>query len=164
MENFREEYIQELKSYFRSDERRINHALKVLKFAEQIMQGEGIDEETGKIITITAILHDVGIKVAEQKYHSSSGMYQEIEGPPIVREIMTRRNEPAALVDRVAYIVGSHHTAFKNNGLDFQVIWEADLLVNIEEDGLNKSDKLSEIIEKNFRTATGIRIAHKLYL
>lgn len=164
MENFREEYIQELKSYFRSDERRINHALKVLKFAEQIMQGEGIDEETGKIITITAILHDVGIKVAEQKYHSSSGMYQEIEGPPIVREIMTRRNEPAALVDRVAYIVGGHHTAFKNNGLDFQVIWEADLLVNIEEDGLDKSDKLSEIIEKNFRTATGIRIAHKLYL
>jgi HD superfamily phosphodiesterase len=157
-------YSEELKRHFGSDWRRINHALKVVAFAERIMEGEEIDSEMRKVIIITALLHDVGIKPAEQKYGSSAGIYQEQEGPPIVREIMSRYNESEELIRRVAYIVGGHHTAAKNDGLDFQIIWEADLLVNIEEEGLINSDKLSGIIAKNFRTDTGLNIAKELYL
>lgn len=124
---YRDTYVEELKRHFGPDQRRINHALKVLAYAENIMDGEGIDEKNRKVITITALLHDVGIKVAEQKYNSSAGTYQEIEGPPIVTEIMARHSEPEEIIQRVVYIVGGHHTSAKNNGLDFQIIWEADL-------------------------------------
>ncbi len=161
----RERYAQALKAHFGADGRRINHALKVLGFAERIMTGEGVAPEVQKIVVITALLHDVGIKAAEEKYQSSAGPYQELEGPPIVRAIMSSYGEPAPLIERVAYIVGGHHTPGKNDGLDFQIIWESDLLVNIEEDGLAADKaKLPAIIEKNFRTATGRAIAQAEYL
>ena len=83
--NYRADYIDGLKNHFGSDQRRINHALKVLSRAEMIMDGEGISGQLRKLITITAILHDVGIKAAEQKYNSSAAKYQEQEGPPFVR-------------------------------------------------------------------------------
>ncbi|MBP2638592.1 MAG: hypothetical protein H6Q72_4499 [Firmicutes bacterium] len=161
----KEDYILELRDHFGSDERRINHALKVLAVAEIIMDGEQVGDAICDVVTVTALLHDVGIKVAEQKYNSSAGPYQEIEGPPIVRAIMFRRGEPQEIIDRVAYIVGGHHTVSKNDGLDFQIIWEADLLVNIEEDGLDRfSEKLPAIISKNFYTSTGRNLAKERYL
>ena len=158
-------YIAELHTHFGPDRRRINHALKVLRFAEMIMAGEKVADELRTIVTITALLHDVGIKAAEEKYKSAAGRYQEIEGPPLAAEIMRRQGESQAVIDRVAYIIGGHHTAAKNNGLDFQIIWEADLLVNIAEDGLaDGSAKLRGIIERNFRTNTGKAIAYREYL
>ncbi|MBP2655078.1 MAG: hypothetical protein H6Q73_2647 [Firmicutes bacterium] len=161
----KDDYVFALKEHFGSDERRINHALKVLEAAEIIMRGEQVDGTTCDVVMITALLHDVGIKVAEQKYNSSAGPYQEIEGPPLVREIMARIGAPQEIIERVAYIVGGHHTASKNDGLDFQIIWEADLMVNIEEDGLDKQpEKLPAIISKNFQTITGRQLATARYL
>lgn len=162
--NYREKYIEELKRHFGTDQRRIDHALKVLAFAESIMKGEGVDEDMRKVVTITALLHDVGIKSAERKYNSSAGVYQEIEGPPIVAEIMSYQGESAEVIQRVSYIVGGHHTPSKNNGLDFQIIWEADLLVNIAEEGLDSNiDKLRDIVAKNYRTVTGTQIVNARY-
>jgi HD superfamily phosphodiesterase len=161
----KEDYILELKDHFGPDERRIHHALKVLAVAEMIMSGEQVDDWSCDVVTVTALLHDVGIKVAEQKYNSAAGYYQELEGPPIVRAVMLRRGEPQEIIDRVAYIVGGHHTVSKNDGLDFQIIWEADLLVNIEEDGLAMfPEKLPAIIRKNFYTNTGRQLAAQRYL
>ncbi|MEG6566323.1 HD domain-containing protein [Thermoanaerobacterium saccharolyticum] len=159
-------YIMELKDYFGTDLKRINHALKVLSFADRIVDGENItDEKIKKIVYITAILHDIGIKKAEEKYGSSSGKYQEIEGPPIAREMMLKNSEDEDVVDRVLYIIGGHHTASKNDGIDFQIIWESDLLVNIEEDELYKDrEKVSNIVEKNFKTQTGKMIANDMFL
>ncbi|MCE5285614.1 MAG: HD domain-containing protein [Pelosinus sp.] len=162
---YKEIYIAELKQYFGVDQRRINHALKVLKAAEAIMAGEDIIDARSRIITIAAILHDIGIKNAEAKYHSSAGTYQELEGPPVAREIMLRRSESTEVVERVTYIVGGHHTPSKNDGLDFQVIWEADWFVNIEEDGLfHDKNKVQQIIAKNFATMTGKQMAQNQYL
>lgn len=161
----RDTYIKALREYFGMDTKRIEHALKVLHYAELIMEGENVNEETRKVVTITALLHDVGIKAAEQKYNSSAGHYQEIEGPPIAVVIMQQQAETAAIIPRVAYIIGGHHTAAKNDGLDFQIIWEADLLVNIEEDELAvKTDNLPSVIAKNFRTGTGKSLARAKYL
>jgi hypothetical protein len=160
----KEEYILELKKHFGSDERRINHALKVLAAAEIIMNGEQVYGITHDVVTVTALLHDVGIKAAELKYNSSAGPYQELEGPPVVREIMERLSAPQEIIERVTYIVGGHHTARKNDGLDFQIIWEADLLVNIEEERLDRNtEQLRNIIKKNFQTPTGLRLARSRY-
>jgi len=49
--------------------------------------------------------------------------------------------------------------------LNFQILYEADWLVNIEEEGISKDRKKVEgLIGKVFRTVTGKQIAEKLYL
>ncbi|MBP2642769.1 MAG: hypothetical protein H6Q67_656 [Firmicutes bacterium] len=159
-----ERYTKELNVHFGDDQRRIQHAHKVLDYVLQIIAGEKLEGEICSILIVTALLHDVGIKAAEEKYHSSAGKYQEIEGPPVIREMLGRWDEPQAFIERVAYIVGGHHTSAKNDGLDFQIIWEADLLVNVEEEGLDQdTEKLQAIITKNFRTSSGLRIANQRY-
>lgn len=83
-----------------------------------------------------AVLHDIGIKISEEKYQSSAGKYQELEGPPVAAVILKKLEFPAPVTERVAYLIGHHHTYDKIEGMDYQILVEADFLVNINEDGL----------------------------
>lgn len=57
-------------------------------------------------------------------------------------------------------IIGHHHHPRKKETLNFQILCEADWLVNMEEGGLNRDpEKLIEIIEKEFKTVTGKKLA-----
>ena len=48
--------------------------------------------------------------------------------------------------------------------LNFQIVYEADWLVNIEEEGISKDrKKVEELIGKVFSTVTGRQLAEKLY-
>ena len=157
--------IARMKQLFGEDITRVNHALKVLRFSEEILQGEKIVGEMAETVVLTAVLHDIGIHEAERKYNSNSGMYQEIEGPPIANRILREIGINDLIIQRVCYIIGGHHTPSKVDDVDFRIIWEADLLVNIEEGGVvnDKNVNLERIISKNFKTATGKRIAEALY-
>jgi len=77
IERIKQILVKELEKYFGADERRINHAKKVLKYAIELLKKEKADPY---IVVPAAILHDVGIKVAEEKYNSSAAKYQEQEG------------------------------------------------------------------------------------
>ena len=120
--------IEEMKEVFKEIPFGIEHTLKVLQNAEDIMKGENIEEEK-ELITIVAILHDIGAVEAQKKYGSIDGVYQEKEGPAVVREILQRvgYNKNA---DRICFIVGNHHTPSKIDGIDFQIQWVAVLLEN----------------------------------
>lgn len=63
--------------YFGEDVRRINHAIKVYGFAKTLGELEGLDNNGQFVLEVSAILHDIGIKVSEEKYNSSAGKYQE---------------------------------------------------------------------------------------
>jgi hypothetical protein len=155
--------ISKMKQLFGKDDKRVAHALKVLRFSEEILQGENITGKIAETVILTAILHDIGIHEAERKYNSNLGMYQEIEGPPIATRMLREMGIRNLTIERVGYIIGGHHTPSKVDDVDFQILWEADLLVNIEESGLmsNKNADLRTIISKNFKTATGKRIAER---
>jgi len=159
----REKVINRMKSYFGADERRINHALKVLDHAEEIARAEGI-EESGLLdaIIYSAILHDIGIHEAERKYNSSAGKYQEIVGPPIAEGILSELNIERDIIDRVLYIVGHHHTLDKVDKIDFQILWEADLLVNLEEKNLASEHDYYPKMSKTFKTDIGKEKLRKL--
>jgi HD domain len=158
--------ISRMKQLFGDDNRRVTHALKVLSFSEEILQGEKVVGEIAETVILTAALHDIGIHEAERKYNSSSGKYQEIEGPPIANRILHEMGISDLIIQRVCYIIGGHHTPSKVDDVDFQIIREADLLVNIEEGGLasDKNANIVKIISENFKTATGKRIAETLYI
>lgn len=148
--------------YFGKDVRRISHALKVYGFSKAILAGEGITGETETITELAAILHDIGIKEAEWKYNSSAGHYQEIEGLPIARRILTECGISEEISDRVCYLVGHHHTYNKIDGIDFQILVEADFLVNIHE-GYIKPEASPSVVQKYFKTKTGRDLASSIY-
>ncbi|OJU11283.1 MAG: phosphohydrolase [Clostridiales bacterium 43-6] len=156
------EIVKRFLRYFDKDKRRINHALKVHSFARLIALGERVDDKTLEIIEITAILHDIGIKTAEEKYNSSMAKYQETEGPPVARKLLADLNVDGEIIDRVCFIIGHHHTIGKIDGIDFQIIVEADFLVNIDEDDM-KGNAVTSIREKCFKTKTGLEIFNDLY-
>ncbi len=143
--------------------RRINHALKVFAFAQIISSRESPDAGMQEIIAYTALLHDIGIREAERKYKSSSGKYQQIEGPPIARQILTDLGISAPVIDRVCFITGNHHTYTKIDGIDFQILVEADFLVNIFEDELGR-EATESIGARIFKTEAGKNLLRTMYL
>ena len=152
----------EMKKYFGTDFKRTNHAIKVAKYAEQILKMEGGNP---LVVTGAAYLHDIGILEAERKYGSHSGHYQEMEGPVIAKEILERLGVQKEMTDEICDIIGHHHSPREEETLNFQVLYEADGLVNIEEEGLSKDrKKVEELVDKVFRTVTGRQLAKKLFL
>ena len=63
--------------YYSGDPKRIQHFMKVHAFAKLIAEKECLSENDSLVIEIAALVHDIGIKNAEIKYHSSMGKYQE---------------------------------------------------------------------------------------
>lgn len=149
--------------YFDKDIKRINHSLKVLGFAEAIAAGENFGGEKLETLRIAAVLHDIGIHEAERIHNSSAGKFQELEGPRVARSILEGLINDETVVERVCFLVGHHHSYSMVDGLDFQILIEADFLVNINEDNL-PLDTAHTIKEKYFRTKTGADIISKLYL
>ena len=162
-ENSRRERISlEMKKYFGKDLKRINHAQKVARYAEQIMKIEGGNP---LVVLASAYLHDIGIHQAEKKYQSTSAEYQEKEGPVIAREILERLEVQKEMVDEVCDIIGHHHHPREEETLNFQIVYESDWLVNMEEEGTCRDRKeVQALVEKYFRTEAGRELAEKLYL
>jgi HD superfamily phosphodiesterase len=158
----REKLIQRMKDVFGKDQKRINHALAVLKYAEQIHSAEGGD---GLVITAAAILHDIGIHEAERKYGSAAGKYQEIEGPPVAGTILKDGGFASETIEHVSKIIANHHSAKDIDTLEFRIIWDSDWLVNIpDECGKMSKGKLKGFVEKIFKTNKGRQLAKELYL
>ncbi|MBI5680078.1 MAG: HD domain-containing protein [Methanobacterium sp.] len=155
--------IQKMIEYFQNDVKRINHALKVFNFAQIISYDLSLEEKTKEIIIYAAILHDIGIKEAEKKYDSSIGKYQEIEGPPIAREMLSDLKISEEIINRVCTIIGNHHSYTKMKGIDFQVVVEADFLVNIFEENMGKN-AIKNIENRIFKTGTGKKLIMTMYL
>ncbi len=154
--------LEAMKEFFGTDQRRIDHALRVLDYARMIQAVEGGDQQ---VVYSAAILHDVGIPASEEKYGSIDGHYQEKEGPPIAREILQRVGADARITDHVCDIIADHHSAKFMDTTEFKVLWDADWLVNIPNwyKGAGK-EKIKKVVEKVFKTDKGRAIARETFL
>jgi HD superfamily phosphodiesterase len=162
MKDVKNEIAREMEAYFDGDNRRIDHAHKVTGYVEQLMTGEGGDY---RIVVAAGLLHDIGIHVAEKKYHSTSGKYQEIEGPPIAREILTRLAFPETEIDEICQIIANHHSPGKINTRNFKILYDADWLVNLRDEyNIENQRKLRAVIGRVFLTSTGRSLAKEIYL
>ena len=158
----RRRLLEELERHFGGDTRRIEHAKRVLGFAEQLLQEEKADWH---IVIPASILHDVGIKAAEEKYGSAAGHHQEEEGPPIARKILLGLGMKLEDIDEICEIIGHHHSPGEMDTDNFRVLYDADWLVNLgDEVGVGDKGKLKESIEKVFLTRAGKELAGKVYL
>ncbi len=157
-----ERIIDRMKASFGEDQRRIDHSMAVLEYAEQIMDP---GEVVGLVVRAAAILHDIGIPEAQRKHGSTAGKHQELEGPPIAREILEALKVDPPIIDHVCRIIANHHSAKDIDTPEFRIVWDADWLVNLP-DEFDTSDRtrLSELIEKVFKTDKGKKIAETLFL
>jgi putative nucleotidyltransferase with HDIG domain len=154
--------IEEMKKVFGGDQKRIDHALAVLDYAEQILAAQGGDP---LVVKAAAILHDIGIHEAQRKHGSSDGKYQEIEGPAIAKEILSKYELDEASIEHICKIIANHHSGKDIDTSEFKIIWDADWLVNIpvEFSDIGK-EKLQKLIDRVFRTDKGLKIAEELFL
>jgi HD domain len=160
LDALRNKLITEMELVFGIDQKRISHAMSVLGYAKQILAEEGGDPV---VVIAAAILHDIGIHQAEQKYGSSAGKYQEIAGPPIARAILEQTDLTERTIDHICRIVGSHHSGRDIDTIEFRVVWDADWLVNINGEYGHLGDKeKAKLIAKVCRTPTGLKLAQAL--
>lgn len=157
---YRDKAVAEMKLVFKEAPYGIEHTLRVLHNADEIISGEKIDGNTAEIVSLSAILHDIGAIEAQRKHGSMDGHFQEIEGPAIAKGILERIGAPKGIINRVCHIVGNHHTPSKIDGIDFQILWEADLLDSLEFGERSKTQEQFYVeIQKNFKTAAGNDLA-----
>jgi hypothetical protein len=154
----------EMKRYFKQDFKRIGHATKVARYAEQIVKEQKGDQA---VVLAAAYLHDIGIHEAERKYQSTAARYQEEEGPPIAREILTRLGANPALTDEVCDIVGHHHHPRPEESVNFKAVYDADLIVNLlenQEESPSDPARLAQVIDTAFLTESGRLMAKGVLL
>jgi hypothetical protein len=152
---------QAMEAYFGADCRRIDHALRVTGFARQLLEREPGDRE---LVLATALLHDIGIPEAERKYGSAAGNLQEIEGPPVAREILYRLGYAEPFIAEACAIVAAHHSPGEVETANFRLIWDADWLVNLG-DEYDVSDRawVRGLIARIFMTESGRELATERY-
>lgn len=149
--------------YDKGDVPRIQHFVKVHNFAATIAEAENVDPATTFVLETAAILHDIGIHPSEKKYGNCSGHHQEELGPAeaetLLRQLGGYTDEQIA---RVCFLIGHHHTYTGVDAIDWQILLEADFLVNSFEDDL--TPEAIKAFEKNvFKTATGKKLLHTMF-
>lgn len=152
----------EMAGYDAGSPMRVQHVMKVYAFAKFIGESEGMDEEAQATLEAAALTHDIGIKNSEEKYHSAAGHYQQIEGPPEAEALLTRLGFPPERIERVCYLIAHHHTYTGISGMDYQILVEADFLVNIFE-GKMEEEEIRSVRNNIFKTASGRRLLELLY-
>lgn len=154
--------ITAMTAYNAGDARRVNHLIKVFGFAKTIGEREGLDVQTQEILEIAALTHDIGIRISERKYGNCSGVHQQEEGPPEARALLTSLGAEEEIIDRVCWLIAHHHTYNDIQGMDYQILVEADFLVNAYEDEMDE-DAIRTVRDKLFRTRSGVELMNFLY-
>ncbi len=156
------ELYKKMIAFYKEDPGHIQHFVKVHSFARLIAEEENLDERTRYIVEAAALVHDIGIKPAIEKYGKDDGPLQEKEGPALAEEMMSQLGFARDVIARVSYLVGHHHSYTKIDGIDYQILVEADFLVNYYENGSEK-ETIQKSVEKIFRTETGKHIAKEMF-
>lgn len=140
----------------------INHFLKVYAYAKTIGECENLDSETQSALEVAALLHDIACPLCREKYGNTDGVYQEKEGAVLAEQFLKGTGYSEHLIRRVVFLVGHHHTLKEIDGMDYQILIEADYLVNADESGYSK-EKIRNMMERVFRTRTGIALLKSVY-
>lgn len=149
--------------YYKNDPKRIHHFFSVHTIARYIAENEHVDEHTLFIIEAASYIHDIGIKVSEEKYHSTSGYYQEIEGEVLARNLLESLDFNKDDINRICYLVAHHHHYDNIDSIDYQILVEADFLVNFYGDEMSKENIL-KVYNDIFKTKTAKFICENMYL
>lgn len=149
-------------SFDAGDPRRIQHFIKVHSLARTIALLEGMDPKTRFTLEAAALVHDIAICPCEAELGRCDGKIQEQYGPMYARSLLQELKFDPEVMERVCFLVGHHHTYHDIQGLDYQILVEADFLVNLYEDGADPQ-AVKTALDKIFRTGTGIQLCRDMF-
>lgn len=148
--------------YDNGNPKRIQHTTKVHAYASLVGKCEGLDEATQFILESASLVHDIGIRASEKKYGHQNGKLQEKEGPSVARDLLARLGYVEQQIERICWLVGHHHTYHVCEDLDYQILIEADFLVNLYED-CESVDAVRAVRRNIFRTESGTRMLDTMF-
>ncbi|MBP3371519.1 MAG: HD domain-containing protein [Clostridia bacterium] len=149
--------------FYEGSIRDIEHFLKVLSYASLIGRMEGVDEKTQGLIEMAAIVHDISIPYCRKKYGSANGKYQEKESEAILRPFLAEFELEQDVLERIIYLISHHHTTDNIDGIDYQILIEADFLVNAAHDNMPK-ENIRIFLDKVVKTASGKALIESVFL
>ena len=154
---------QKMIEFYRGNLHDIDHFLKVWAMAKTIGELEGLDSHTQEVLELTAVVHDIACPLCREKYGNTNGSNQELESPPLVETFFEGLPVDPADLSRISFLVAHHHTDTGVDGLDYQILLEADFLVNAGESGYSRA-VIEKFRQRVFRTKSGIRLLDSMYL
>ena len=140
----------------------IDHLIRVWTYAKTIGELERLDSETQFILEVAAITHDIACPLCREKYGNTNGKYQEAEGSVLVRSFLKDTGLTENQISRVSYLVSHHHTFVGIEGIDYQILIEADYIANASEKGFGE-DSIRAFVEKIMKTDSGKRILSAVF-
>jgi hypothetical protein len=154
--------VKKMVDYF-GDKRFVDHTMEVLRQAEGILAaGKPSGAFVDHVVRLSCVYHDIGIPQAIRVHGSSAGPYQEEEGAVVAAKLLEELRIRPDILERVCYIVGHHHTQSAIDGYDFQIVWEADMLVNLEQGNVQPNTEKNAFIAEAFETPEGARRAARI--
>ena len=140
----------------------IDHFMKVWGYAKTIGELEHLDVHTQETLELAAIVHDIACPLCREKYGNTAGPYQQSEGIPLTRAFYVDFGIPSEQLERICYLVGHHHTFRDIKGLDYQILVEADFIVNASESNMSIK-AIQSFYKKVFKTSTGKKLLTEIY-
>ena len=154
--------IEKMIVYFAGIPHEVQHFMKVWGYAKVIGELERLDEHTQLILEIAAVTHDIACPLCREKYGSADGKLQELEGPKLVADFLKDTGLSKEDIDRISFLVGHHHTYSGVDNLDYQILLEADYLVNAQESGY-ATENIRTVLNDVFKTETGKHLLKEMY-
>ena len=140
----------------------IDHFIRVWTYAKTIGELENLNDETLFILEVAAITHDIACPLCREKYGNTNGKYQEEEGVPLVKAFLSDTELNKAQIERVAFLVGHHHTFTGIDSADWQILVEADYIANATENGYDEQN-ISNFMQRIMKTENGKRILRSIF-
>ena len=141
----------------------IDHLIRVWTYAKTIGELEALNSESQFILEVAAITHDIACPLCREKYGNTNGKHQEIEGAVMVREFLADAGITEEQTERVAFLVGHHHTFTGIDGSDYQILIEADYIANASENNYSRTN-VENFLGKIAKTSAGKRLIEEILL
>ena len=140
----------------------IDHLIRVWTYSKTIGELEGLDAQTQLVLEVAAITHDIACPLCREKYGNTNGKLQELEGELMVKGFLTDTGMSEEQIKRVAFLVGHHHTFSDIDGIDYQILVEADYIANATENDYNRQN-IENFMQKIMKTESGKRILKSIF-
>ena len=140
----------------------IDHLIRVWTYSKTIGELEGLDAQTQFVLEVAAITHDIACPLCREKYGNTNGKLQEQEGEVMVRDFLADSGMSEDQIKRVAFLVGHHHTFTDIEGIDYQILVEADYIANATEIG-HSQQNVKNFMQKVMKTESGKRILKSIF-
>lgn len=157
------EMIRKMIDFYAGSVHDIEHFLKVYAYAQLIGRLEGLDQQTQNTLELAAIVHDIACPLCRAKYGHADGFRQEEESEALLRPFLAEFSLPGEVRERIIYLVTHHHTLTDIQGADYQILVEADFLVNAAEAHLSR-EAIVRFRDEIAKTEAAKHLLQSIYL